>query len=141
MKVRRSPVGDNTGEDGGGAHNDGVLEIEESTFARDFAADEGGGIESNPSSSLYLRDSLIEGNTAGDNGGGLDLTEPASIVGTRTIDNAVTGGEATGGGVNVDLDSDEAAVTSLNTLWIAYCPIFVFSCDSMCSLSPRRSGA
>ncbi|MFD7615318.1 right-handed parallel beta-helix repeat-containing protein, partial [Streptomyces sp. NPDC059828] len=101
MKIRRSTVSHNTANDGGGVHNDGVLEVEESTFAHNFAAEEGGGIESD-SGPLYLRDSLIKGNTAVENGGGVDVPEPATIVGTKVVDNAVTGTEATGGGVFVD---------------------------------------
>ncbi|MEU2156831.1 hypothetical protein ABZ532_17745 [Streptomyces sp. NPDC019396] len=107
MKILKSTVSHNIASDGGGVHNDEVLEVEESTFAYNFAAEEGGGIESD-AGQLHLRDSLIKGNTAGENGGGVDLPAPATIVRTKIVDNVVTGGEATGGGVFVDVGVGEA---------------------------------
>ncbi|MFD5424869.1 hypothetical protein [Streptomyces sp. NPDC127084] len=107
MKFRNGLIGNNTGNDGGGVHNDGVLEIEKSAIAHNFAVLEGGGIESD-AGPLYLRDSLIEGNTAGERGGGLDLTEPATVEGTKIVDNVVTSTEATGGGVYVSVDEGDA---------------------------------
>ncbi|MFD5424870.1 right-handed parallel beta-helix repeat-containing protein [Streptomyces sp. NPDC127084] len=115
MKVRRSTVSDNSAEDGAGAYADnGVLEVEESTFAHNFAAATGGGLQGD-GDSLYVRDSLVEGNTAGGSGGGIDLTGAASIVGTKIVGNAVTESDATGGGVNASLDSDELVASIRDT--------------------------
>ncbi|MFD7614423.1 right-handed parallel beta-helix repeat-containing protein [Streptomyces sp. NPDC059828] len=110
MRVRDSLISHNDSVDGGGVHNDGVLEIENSTIAHNFAADDGGAIDSDDGP-LYLRDSVVKGNTAAVDGGGLSLTEPASVVGSEIVDNALTASEATGAGVFVSMGGGEDATS------------------------------
>ncbi|MFD7615317.1 right-handed parallel beta-helix repeat-containing protein, partial [Streptomyces sp. NPDC059828] len=107
MRIRNSLISHNTADDGGGVHNDAVLEIEKSTIAHNFAATDGGGIE-HDSGVLYLRDSVVKGNTSAEDGAGLSLSEPASIVDSEISDNALTGSDAIGAGIWIELDEEEA---------------------------------
>jgi FG-GAP-like repeat/Abnormal spindle-like microcephaly-assoc'd, ASPM-SPD-2-Hydin len=123
--------------DGGGIYNTGTLTVNSSVISGNVATVNGGGVASTGTTVFY--DSTISGNTATGNGGGIDNDGPFSVpqstfFGNTAADGSaieneasgitellqctVTGNTATimGGGTITNLDTDEGAMTILNSI-------------------------
>jgi CSLREA domain-containing protein len=91
-------VDNNSGDDGAGIENDGVMTINDSTISNNQAdsGDDGGGIRS--SGTLTVNRSTITGNTAGSGGGGISNSGELTVNNTTITDNDA-GADASGGGI------------------------------------------